>query len=566
MPCRLMLVTASQPAPCNTRRGDWLVSLATKNKWQYASLHGHRLWLSTELLSPWDLAGQWNKVALLSALAAQDSAAAAGAEWLLWMDDDAIFVDMHFELPLASYEAAGVHLVLWGDERMTYEEGNSEGVNTGTMLLRRSEWSRALLAAMTALASSALRPTLVNHDQGGLVHLLNTQPQLWRAQTLLERSFTMNGHWPEYAGRLELGASALRSAVWGSTALPLIVHYSGCQMCRGHSYNGTWTDAGVAECESAFLEAFIFADHLALARLGVGHVALGLMGVRPADGSWLRARHAALTKCLPSLLVIGTQKGGTSTLHYVLSQGWQPAVQLNGGDKEVHYFSFDDNYARGASVYQQRWDGEAAVLGECAGDRLRAEVSASYLDYPKAAERAAALLPFAKLVVLLREPVARLVSSYNMRWQVEVCGKLTWTRRDCYLGVTSRQLVRAHAVGPFQRAAALKVWGRCNVDETRLDLDCLKSDFVAKLSNRTLREMRELDDCAAKAPEPLAHCLGLHILGQRKLYKKMEDNAYVYRSMYAEHLSTWLRFFPPEQLLVLASEALFDGATIGAAM
>ena len=45
-----------------------MVQLALKNKWQYALLHGHRTWVSTELLSPWDLGGQWNKLALLSAL------------------------------------------------------------------------------------------------------------------------------------------------------------------------------------------------------------------------------------------------------------------------------------------------------------------------------------------------------------------------------------------------------------------------------------------------------------------------------------------------------------------
>jgi hypothetical protein len=45
-------------------------------------------------------------------------------------------------------------------------------------------------------------------------------------------------------------------------------------------------------------------------------------------------------------------------------------------------------------------------------------VSATYLDYPKAAERAAQLLPSAKIVILLREPTSRLVSSFNMKWQV----------------------------------------------------------------------------------------------------------------------------------------------------
>lgn len=44
----------------------------------------------------------------------------------------------------------------------------------------------------------------------------------------------------------------------------------------------------------------------------------------------------------------------------------------------------------------------------------------------------------------------------------------------------------------------------------------------------------------------------------------MEDNAYVYRSMYAQHLSNWLRHFPPGQLLILPSEAVFALASVEA--
>ena len=92
-------------------------------------------------------------------------------------------------------------------------------------------------------------------------------------------------------------------------------------------------------------------------------------------------------------------------------------------------------YAKGATAYQRRWDGPTASLGVCddapadadadASDgrsrsRLRGEISATYLDYPRAAERAAALVPAARVVALLREPLARLFSSFNMRWQIEV--------------------------------------------------------------------------------------------------------------------------------------------------
>jgi len=51
-------------------------------------------------------------------------------------------------------------------------------------------------------------------------------------------------------------------------------------MCRGHSFNGTWTDRGVAECVAAFTANYIFADDQSLRRLGLRHTRLGMPGVR----------------------------------------------------------------------------------------------------------------------------------------------------------------------------------------------------------------------------------------------------------------------------------------------
>ena len=134
-------------------------------------------------------------------------------------------------------------------------------------------------------------------------------------------------------------------------------------------------------------------------------------------------------------------------------------------------------------------------------------MSATYLDYPKAAERAAQLLPSAKIVILLREPTSRLVSSFNMKWQVEICGKLTWSRTDCYNGVTSMRVINENNVAPKQRAAAVKVWNECSVDKKGLDHDCLRRDFVDKLSAAISDEERRLGECA-KPGAPRAARLG----------------------------------------------------------
>lgn len=56
---------------------------------------------------------------------------------------------------------------------------------------------------------------------------------------------------------------------------------------------------------------------------------------------------------------------------------------------------------------------------------LRASVIASlirYFDYPKAPSRVFAVLPAVKIAVLLREPVSRAVSAFNVRWLTWLCG------------------------------------------------------------------------------------------------------------------------------------------------
>ena len=192
---------------------------------------------------------------------------------------------------------------------------------------------------------------------------------------------------------------------------------------------------------------------------------------------------------------------------------------------------------------------------------MRGEVSATYLDYPKAAERAAQLLPGAKIIILLREPVSRLVSSFNMKWQVEVCGKLTWTRKDCYDGITSVKSVNENTVAVKQRIAALPVWNRCNRDKKYLDHDCLRKDFVKKISDKVEAEIAKLDSCAKQNWDDTAACLGINGLEQARLYAVMEDQTFLWRSMYSEHLARWLKVYPPSAMLVVPSEDLKEPKT-----
>ncbi|MEI8124455.1 MAG: sulfotransferase domain-containing protein [Parachlamydiaceae bacterium] len=112
---------------------------------------------------------------------------------------------------------------------------------------------------------------------------------------------------------------------------------------------------------------------------------------------------------LPSFLIIGAQKSGTTTLYDILRQ--HPNVVNRPG--EVHFF--DVNFYLGVEWYAKQYPKARKM------DAIRGDKSPYYLFYPFAAERAFATLPEAKIIILLRNPVDRAYSQYwmNKRKNIE---------------------------------------------------------------------------------------------------------------------------------------------------
>lgn len=103
---------------------------------------------------------------------------------------------------------------------------------------------------------------------------------------------------------------------------------------------------------------------------------------------------------LPDFLGLGAQKGGTTTLQRLLEE--HPGAFLPHA-KELHFFSL--HYALGEDWYRQHF----AVAGT--GKRI-GEITPYYMFHPAVPGRIHALLPRARLVVLLRDPVERALSQY----------------------------------------------------------------------------------------------------------------------------------------------------------
>jgi len=125
----------------------------------------------------------------------------------------------------------------------------------------------------------------------------------------------------------------------------------------------------------------------------------------------LAARKAtARWRPLPSALIIGAQKAGTTSLFDILAR--HPAMR-RGRYKEVHFFDGlpkpgPDRFAEGEAWYRAVFPLQGA-----ADSHLPFEATPSYLFDPDAPARIHTLLPKVKLIALLRDPVDRAISHYH---------------------------------------------------------------------------------------------------------------------------------------------------------
>lgn len=115
-----------------------------------------------------------------------------------------------------------------------------------------------------------------------------------------------------------------------------------------------------------------------------------------------------MTRRLPDFLIIGAQKCGTTWLRELLRE--HPDLFLP--PNEVQFFNQEKNYARGVGWY-------ADHFADAAPGQLVGEKTPNYLylpdrlDIPDGVRRLYDLLPRAKLIAILRDPVERAISALN---------------------------------------------------------------------------------------------------------------------------------------------------------
>ena len=212
-------------------------------------------------------------------------------------------------------------------------------------------------------------------------------------------------------------------------------------------------------------------------------------------------RATARVRILPSFLIIGTQRGGTTTLFNQLLR--HPDICGPGGvgvswaRKELHFF--DERFWLGPTWYRRFFPTAtnrqlARISG---GDLLTGEATPYYMFHPLVPERVASVIPEVRLFVLLRNPVDRAYSHYQM------------TRRS-----------------------------------NREDLSF--EDALAAEEERLAGQ----EELKAGFKESAVHD------GHRK-HHHHRHHAYFSRGLYAEQLERWLTHFPRSHLFILEAEDFF---------
>lgn len=231
------------------------------------------------------------------------------AEWIWWVDSDALFTDMDFKLPLERYKDH--NLVVHGWEDLIHEKKSWTGLNAGVFLIRNCQWSLDLMDAWTKMGPQEpdyekwghiLRSIFKDKefpesdDQTGLAYLISEEKEKWADKIYLEAGYYFEGYWEEIVDKYEniteryselerederlrrrhaekvsesygvIREPYVKDETW-SWRRPFITHFTGCQPCSGH-FNHRYT---ADECWSKMVKALNFADNQVMRNFGYVH-------------------------------------------------------------------------------------------------------------------------------------------------------------------------------------------------------------------------------------------------------------------------------------------------------
>jgi Sulfotransferase domain len=219
-----------------------------------------------------------------------------------------------------------------------------------------------------------------------------------------------------------------------------------------------------------------------------------------------------VSRTLPTFVVIGAMKAGTSSLRHYLGEHPDVFVARGGTFGEPNFFVAEHNWSRGRGWYESLFDGagRATAIGECSPSYTWAHV---FRDVP---ERMAQLIPAARLVYVVRDPIDRMRSMYMH--QVSAGRERRRAEQalldDRYLGPSRYGFQLAAFLDHFERGQVLVIASEVLRDRPREALTAvfhhLAVDPAGVDLDERLRDHRSIDK-----PVPRLH--DLHWLPRRQV-------------------------------------------------
>ena len=238
-------------------------------------------------------------------------------------------------------------------------------------------------------------------------------------------------------------------------------------------------------------------------------------------------RPAQVHSRLPTFLVIGAMKAGTTSLYHYLSQ--HPQI-LMSRDKEPDFFAQEINWRKGWSWYERQFSQEKP------GITAIGEASTTYTKYPVhpgVAGRIAEHLPDVRLIYVIRDPIERIRSHYLHRVSIGMEDQpidIAVLQEPMYLNYSRYAMQIAQYLEYFERNRLLVVTSEALREQRQVTVARVY-DFIEVTSNwvapnlhksyfageqrrtypaliQRLRHSRELNRLSHLIPERLKQAVG----------------------------------------------------------
>lgn len=244
---RIVTLSGIPTQPCTLPWGDHFVSLATQNKQDWARLHGYEFHVMAASCDVRIRPGPWQKIAMIRQ--ALDTIPRERAEWVLWIDMDIILGDITFTFPLDKVNYTDRDIITWGGKRAILAGDAYNGINTGVMLVRNTDFSRHVMDLtlhfgqfpVNMSTEQVLKENLPTYDIGmleqmSMVYVLKQNPD-YIPRLYFEHGYCFNCWYQD------LDDPRIHHPAF-------VIHFAGCKMCAGLHVDK------LGLCDSIFIRSY----------------------------------------------------------------------------------------------------------------------------------------------------------------------------------------------------------------------------------------------------------------------------------------------------------------------